>query len=818
MPAVAAAIPGILINVAAGIAINAAVGFVSNAILGSADQSRTSRGVERSPRAGVNEPVRVMFGEFATPGRFWHQNSYGSDNDYLQLVFECGRTEYDSLSGMLAGGKAVSLSGSNANPKGRVIDAYTVGGVPHAWVKFYTGAAGQTADAELVARANPPERWPSTKTMTGTAYVIITVRYDEKVFEGGLPEWTFIWKGAKLYDRRKDSTQPGGSGSHRWGQPATYEWTANPAIILDNFRRGLWINGVRVLGIGVNEAACHHARTVAAANLCDETVFYDDTGRTLPRYIFGGEISDAEDQISVVRMLETAMAGYGAEFGGAYAPLPAQTMSSVLTLTDKDRVTGSDVSERTRLDPTQVKTAFNGMFVSKANGWVEKEYGLRADTTGEALEGGRRQGKLDLEFITEQEIAASVAEVIMRRDRYSASEVATFGPKAAKLEPGDVVTRVSALLGTVPMMVWSVREQSGARYQLTLRRWDNAIVPDPTEGFVPILPDPIAAPVPDRPITVSGLLALAATQVSGSNTVPAIRVTWTPITDRTVDRVLIKYWRDGEPDDARYLSVDDPGAGLAVIEGVVPDADYVMTATIVTTPPRTTIWSAESAVTTGPLTVVAEVPPIAPEMLGPELAADHGFLTSTDEGSLSELIDNFRQDMDNLAGAVATANMTANVIRQLVEARFGSAAAAVFTEQQVRATQYTALATQITEVLAQVDEVIADGYLRFESVVDGGGALATITAKVKASAGAAFSQAAWILSAEADGAGGTNAYFGVMGTFYVFKPDGSRVPAFAVDVANNRVRFNDWDSIATVSGIPIIQMHGSTGDFSISVS
>jgi len=607
MPAVAAAIPGVLLNVAAGIAVNAAVGFVSNAILGSADQSRTSRGVERSPRAGVNEPVRVMFGEFATPGRFWHQNSYGADNDFLQMVFECGRTEYDSLSGMLADGKAVSLSGSNADPKGRVIDPYTVGGVPHAWVKYYTGAAGQTADAELVTRANPAERWPSTKTMAGTAYAIVTVRYDEKVFEGGLPEWTFIWRGAKLYDRRKDSTQPGGSGAHRWGNPSTYEWTANPAIILDNFRRGLWLNGVRVLGIGVNEAACHHARIVAAANLCDEDVFYEDTGRTLPRYIFGGEISDAEDQISVVRMLETAMAGYGAEFGGAYAPLPAQTMSSVLTLTDKDRVSGSDVSEKTRLDPTQVKTAYNGMFVSKADGWVEKEYGLRADTTGETLEGGRRQGKLDLEFITEQEIASSVAEIIMRRDRYSATLVETFGPKAAKLEPGDVITRVNALLGTVPMMVWSVRELSGARYQLTLRRWDNAIVPDPTEGFVPVLPAPIAAPVPDRPITVSALLAVAATQVSGPNTVPAIRVTWTPITDRTVDRVLIKYWRDGEPDDARYLSVDDPGAGLAVIEGVVPDADYVVAGTIVTTPPRTTIWSAESVVTTGALTV-ATVP------------------------------------------------------------------------------------------------------------------------------------------------------------------------------------------------------------------
>lgn len=607
MPAVAAAIPGVLINLAIGAAVNVGVGLISNAIFGSGDPTRTSRGVEREPRAGVNQPVRVIFGERATPGRFWHQNSYGNDNEYLQLVFECGRTEYDSMVGILANGKARTLSGSNANPRGRVIDEYTRGGVPHAWVKYYTGAPGQLADPELVARADPPGRWPATKKMTGTAYAIVTVRYNEEVFEEGLPEWQFVWRGAKFYDRRKDSTQPGGSGSHRWGQPETYEWTKNPAVMLDNFRRGLWINGVRVLGIGVGESACHHARFVAAANLCDETVFYEDTGRSLPRYSFSGEISDAEDQISVVRMFETAMAGYGAEFGGAYGPLPAQTMIPVMTLTDKDRVTGEDVSERTRLDPTETKTAYNGMFVSPENGWVEKEYGLRKDTAIEILEGGRRQGKLDLEFIIEQETAGCVAEIFRRRDRYSATEVAVYGPKAAKLEPGDVVTRVSELFGTVPMMVWGIKELPGAKYQITLRGWHNSIVPTTTAGFLPLLPTPIAAPVPARPITVSGLLAVAATQTSGPNTVPAIRVTWTPITDRTVDRVIIKYWRDGDPDDARYLSVDEPGAGIAVIENPVPEAAYTLAATIATTPPRTTIWSAERSVTTGPLTV-ATVP------------------------------------------------------------------------------------------------------------------------------------------------------------------------------------------------------------------
>lgn len=88
MPALAAAIPGVLLNVAGGLAVNVAVGLVSNAILGPANPSRTSRGVELEPRAGVNQPVRVIFGEWATGGRYWHQNSYGSNNEYLQIVYE----------------------------------------------------------------------------------------------------------------------------------------------------------------------------------------------------------------------------------------------------------------------------------------------------------------------------------------------------------------------------------------------------------------------------------------------------------------------------------------------------------------------------------------------------------------------------------------------------------------------------------------------------------------------------------------------------------------------------------------------------------
>lgn len=610
MPMLLPALPGILLNIGVGIAVNAVVGLAVNAITSGgqgAQVGATPSGIRLEPRAGVDVPVSALFGWHPTPGTFWYQNSYGDDNEYLQLVYACGRTEHDAMTGLMMGGRPATLSGSNADARGRVIDELTVDGVPHGWVKYYTGAVGQAADAELVARANPPERWPATKKMTGTAYAVVTLRFAEKVFPGGIPAWRFIWRGVKAYDRRKDSTQPGGSGAHRWGQPETYEWTANPAILQDNWRRGLWAGGVRLLGLGVTEHACHHARIVAAANLCDEEVEYADTGRTLPRYSFSAEIGDDLDTISVMRMFETAMAGFGVELGGAYAPLPAQTMMPVMTLYDRDRVAGSDVSERKRLDPTQVKTAYHGLFVSPEDGWVPKEYGLRADPAVESEEGGRRQGNLDLTFVPYPETAGMIAEVFRRRDRFQATEVAVYGPKTAKLEPGDVVTRNSAFFGTIPMMVWEVKELTAATRRLTFRAWNNSIVPDVDEGFMPAPVSPIPAPVPARPITVSAFLAVAAEQVSGTTKVPAIRVTYTPITDRTVERVIVKYWPTATPADVRYTSSEEPQSGVIVIEGVVPETHYTLEATIVTNPPRVTTWSPQQTLTTSALVATAVI-------------------------------------------------------------------------------------------------------------------------------------------------------------------------------------------------------------------
>lgn len=827
MPVVAAALPGILLNVGVGIAVNAVVGLAVNAITSGGQGTQvgaTPSGIRLEPRAGVDVPVSAILGWHPTPGTFWYQNSYGNDNEYLQLVYECGRTEHDAMTGLLMGGRPATLSGSNADPKGRVIDDLTVDGVPNGWIKYYTGAAGQEADPELVARANPPERWPATKTMTATAYAIVTLRFAEKAFPAGIPSWRFIWRGVKAYDRRKDSTQPGGSGPHRWGQPETYEWTANPAILQDNWRRGLWANGVRLLGLGVGEHACHHARIVAAANLCDEEVEYADTGRTLARYSFSGEISDNLDTIAVMRMFETSMAGFGTELGGAYAPLPAQAMMPVMTIYDHDRVAGSDVSERTRLDPTEVKTAYHGLCVSPEAGWLPKEYGLRTDLAVEAEEGGRRQGDLDLTFVAYPETAAMIAEVFRRRDRFQATEVAVFGPKTAKLEPGDVVTRNSAFFGTIRMMVWEIKELTAQTRRMTLRAWDNSIVPDADEGFMPVPVTPIPAPVPARPITVSAFLAVAAEQISGTTRVPAIRTTFTPVTDRTVERVIVKYWPTATPADVRYASSDEPASGVLVIENPVPETEYKLEATIVTNPPRTTTWSVQRTVATSALVVAAEVPPdsVTAAMMVLELRNRIGPIVddiyarvAANEEALGDLAQVWMEDavyqQSRLTGLSLRGKRTAASVTRLEEVVISP----------------TGAFAQLTERVEVVyDNVSAGGFFRVTAEVSEEFGTTILSFGVKATNGEWTALAALQLLATATMDGADASILMLADRIGMLSTDGDFVSEpFKVEAINavpsvvvTTLYFDNLFSTAEAApGVPIIQMIGETGAERITV-
>lgn len=136
--------------------------------------------------------------------------------------------------------------------------------------KVSLGLAGASALALAFGGGNFPG-WTANHKLSGIAHALWDLRFDPKgnMFGAGVPEPEWVGKWVKVYDPRKDSTYPGGSGAHRALNEATYEWSANPALHALTWALGRWQNGKRTLGIGAPVANIRVADFVEAANVAD---------------------------------------------------------------------------------------------------------------------------------------------------------------------------------------------------------------------------------------------------------------------------------------------------------------------------------------------------------------------------------------------------------------------------------------------------------------------------------------------------------------------------------------------------------------------
>lgn len=117
--------------------------------------------------------------------------------------------------------------------------------------------------------------WSANHKLSGFAAAMWTYRFDAKgkVFTGGVPKPGAIGKWVLCYDPRKDSTYPGGLGSHRINDEATWEWTENGALHALTYAYGRYsqnpLKPGKVFGVGLDLAGIDVPKFVTAANIND---------------------------------------------------------------------------------------------------------------------------------------------------------------------------------------------------------------------------------------------------------------------------------------------------------------------------------------------------------------------------------------------------------------------------------------------------------------------------------------------------------------------------------------------------------------------
>jgi len=572
--------------------------------------TRRQSGSEFQVKYGGAVPRQAAFGTVAVQGQLVYWNTYGrtdedQENVMLQAVYVLGDGEHDGINKIWVNGKECTLV---PEVEGQFVSGYSVPelgyGSPHNsrfFVRFFPGTWDQAADPELVTHASPAGRWTANHRGRGVCYISISQAWDEGHGLTGMPDIRVELRAKKLYDLRKDGSVPGRTGAHRWGQPATYEWSDNPAIIEYNYRRGIYAGSQRVLGMSVPASDLIDDMYIAAANACDEAVARKEGG-TEKRYRVGLVASDDQPHSAALETIREAMAGHCLERAGQFGPIAgvSQPVRSTLAISYDDLEVGEKAVYSKYRTRSEVVTAIFGTFSDPSQKWEAVDFPGRISLTDDAAMGERLAEHIDLTQISSVSQAQRVAEIRRRRSMMQAHGSCTVGAKWIAAQPGDWIPITSLRHGAITAEILSANIRPDQRVDIAWRQiagsvfaWTTAAELDPLAPGVSPDPGQIITDVPDFGAVTAQLTGW------GGLVLPAIKATWTPITAPAVDRLVIQHRKVGETDAVETVA-PVPSAGMAMISsGIQAGTAYEVRAKLETTPVRDTSWTDWEEVTAG---------------------------------------------------------------------------------------------------------------------------------------------------------------------------------------------------------------------------
>lgn len=475
----------------------------------------------------VDVPRKLILGKTAHAGDFvFHGLSDQGgkqgegDNGLLHRVIALAGHECSSCTRVWADGDIVRTSPLSHGVRTE-IPAFRDGSKARLWITWYDGRSDQTADPFLTDAFILPLRWTSADRLRGISYAVVTMRHDKDVLTTP-PEFIFELEGASLYDRRKDSTA-GGSGTHRYGVPSTWQYTTNTAVAADHYQLGIVggeNNDALIFGMGLNEWQVPFDEFAANADICDENVF------GISRYAVNGILSAEEDHRANISKLSSAMAAKPYDTGGQIIIRPTQARNVVMTITDDDLV---DVS-KAGLDPTPSGTDLinfvRGKYKDATAKYNDADYPPAKDETLIARDGRPFEHTLDLPLETNPERAQRIAAIELESQKQRIRINEHYMPIANQLNVGDWFLRVSNLRGPVTK-VYEVEDKRvglDLTVEITARETDPSVTAWGENQAIPVQPvasfSALTGVRPDAPIAI----VTAAEKTVGGVTLPIISI------------------------------------------------------------------------------------------------------------------------------------------------------------------------------------------------------------------------------------------------------------------------------------------------------
>lgn len=294
-------------------------------------------------------------------------------------------------------------------------------------------------------------KWNAAHRLTGCAYLRLRFKVTgngkkaESPFSGGpTSRITIIGRGAKLYDPRRDSTVPGGSGPMRWNDQSTWRFTADDGgrigenLPLLALRRLLgWritnpVTGEKRLatGAGLPRKRIDLQSFIVAANLADELVNRSAGGQE-PRYHGAGVVSEGDDQKTVLDALCAGMCARFTDTGGKLGILVAHN-DLAAAAADPGLVTDDVIGAFTWDPDPSLEAAPNIIRGRYVDATAESLYQLidYPEVRIPSVDGIDRIMTLDLGFVESVSQAQRIAKQVLQRKQYERTFTAPFDIRA----------------------------------------------------------------------------------------------------------------------------------------------------------------------------------------------------------------------------------------------------------------------------------------------------------------------------------------------------------------------------------------------------
>lgn len=284
------------------------------------------------------------------------------------------------------------------------------------------------------------------------------------------------------------------------------------------------------------------------------------------------------------------------DYAGSYVCQAGAAQVPLDPVTDADLVLGAPIVFSAKRSRAELVNRIHGQFLDPSIGYQPQSYGAQVDAGATANDGEELGAPLDLMSTPSRTQAERTAKIRLREARAQGTASITLGFNHIGKQVGDWLPWNSA--GAAGSRVWRIvdRRPDAATKAVTLDLEEtNAAVYSWTAADEAPAPSAPVRIVPGGQIsTVSGFGVAALSLVGGDNVtqIPALKFFWDPVTDGTVDGVVVEYRVKGSAGAATRKLDPTPGDGqIIVTDGVVGGVTFEARASIATTPARVVTWT-----------------------------------------------------------------------------------------------------------------------------------------------------------------------------------------------------------------------------------